>query len=269
GLHFDDLRKLLHVLDRLVDAGNTVIVIEHNLDVVRCADWVIDLGPEGGAAGGRVVASGTPETVARCAEGHTGTFSLRKGGGLVDAPGGMAGRDERRLPLLSHLPAFLSGSVSSSGGSDAGGGLISVVAQGGQIDVAQLVDLSGGEFDGGELDLIASGDVIVRQDINVNGGGLSGSGGTVFIAAGGTATVLGNIDGTAAGSSSEGGGDGADVEIDGDQDVVVNGQVDVTCGFPDGSGGPVSSTVGGNVTPKPKITLLGAGGGARGGGRGA
>src|SRR5262249_41139623 len=88
---------------------------------------------------------------------------------------------------------FLSGAVSSNGGSDAGGGLISVVAQGGKIDVGQLVDLSGGEFDGGELDLIASGDVIVRQDINVNGGGLSGSGGTVFIAAGGTATVLGNI----------------------------------------------------------------------------
>ncbi|HEV7731077.1 MAG TPA: excinuclease ABC subunit A, partial [Candidatus Binatia bacterium] len=74
GLHFDDLRKLLHVLDRLVDAGNTVIVIEHHLDVIRCADWVIDLGPEGGAGGGRIVAAGTPETVARCRESHTGRF---------------------------------------------------------------------------------------------------------------------------------------------------------------------------------------------------
>jgi excinuclease ABC subunit A len=74
GLHFEDLRKLLHVLDRLVDAGNTVVVIEHNLDVIRCADWVIDLGPEGGAAGGRVVVAGTPETVARHPESHTGTF---------------------------------------------------------------------------------------------------------------------------------------------------------------------------------------------------
>ncbi len=74
GLHFDDLRKLLHVLGRLVDAGNTVVVIEHNLDVIRCADWVIDLGPEGGAAGGRVVAVGTPEDVAACHESHTGRF---------------------------------------------------------------------------------------------------------------------------------------------------------------------------------------------------
>src|SRR5262249_58617470 len=127
-------------------------------------------------------------------------------------------------------------------------------AERGNADVAQPVDLSGGEFDGGELDLTASGDVIVRQAINVNGGGLSGSGGTVFISAGGTATVLGNIDGTAAGSSSEGGGDGADVEIDANQDVVVNGPVDVTCGFPDGSGGTFSSPAGGEFPPKPKIT---------------
>src|SRR5262249_43262385 len=74
GLHFDDLRKLLHVLDRLVDAGNTVVVIEHNLDVIRCADWVIDLGPEGGDAGGRVIATGTPETVAECEASYTGRF---------------------------------------------------------------------------------------------------------------------------------------------------------------------------------------------------
>jgi excinuclease ABC subunit A len=74
GLHFDDLRKLLHVLDRLVEAGNTVVVIEHNLDVIRAADWVIDLGPEGGGAGGHVIATGTPEDVARNAESHTGRF---------------------------------------------------------------------------------------------------------------------------------------------------------------------------------------------------
>jgi excinuclease ABC subunit A len=74
GLHFDDLRKLLHVLDRLVAAGNTVVVIEHHLDVIRSADWVIDLGPEGGDAGGYVVATGTPEEVARVPESHTGRF---------------------------------------------------------------------------------------------------------------------------------------------------------------------------------------------------
>ncbi len=77
GLHFDDLKKLLAVLDRLVEAGNTVVVIEHNLDVIRCADWVIDLGPEGGDAGGRVVATGTPEEVSKCKESHTGRYLRR------------------------------------------------------------------------------------------------------------------------------------------------------------------------------------------------
>ena len=74
GLHFEDLKKLLAVLDRLVESGNTVIVIEHNLDVIRCADWVIDLGPEGGGGGGRLVAVGTPEEVAKCKASHTGRF---------------------------------------------------------------------------------------------------------------------------------------------------------------------------------------------------
>jgi excinuclease ABC subunit A len=74
GLHFEDIRKLLGVLTRLVDAGNTVIVIEHNLDVIKTADWVIDLGPEGGAGGGDVVATGPPEKVARVEESYTGQF---------------------------------------------------------------------------------------------------------------------------------------------------------------------------------------------------
>ncbi|HEV8266506.1 MAG TPA: excinuclease ABC subunit UvrA [Gemmatimonadales bacterium] len=77
GLHFEDVRLLLEVLHRLVDKGNTVVVIEHNLDVVKTADWVIDLGPEGGDAGGRVVAAGAPEAVARTKGSHTGQF-LRK-----------------------------------------------------------------------------------------------------------------------------------------------------------------------------------------------
>ncbi len=77
GLHFEDVRLLLDVLHRLVDKGNTVVVIEHNLDVVKTADWVIDLGPEGGDAGGRVMAAGTPETVARTKGSHTGQY-LRK-----------------------------------------------------------------------------------------------------------------------------------------------------------------------------------------------
>jgi len=72
GLHFEDVKRLLHVLDRLVEAGNTVLVIEHNLDVIKCADWVVDLGPEGGDEGGRVIAEGTPEEVARVRESFTG-----------------------------------------------------------------------------------------------------------------------------------------------------------------------------------------------------
>jgi len=72
GLHFDDIRKLLDVLNRLVDLGNTVLVVEHNMDVIKTADWVIDLGPEAGDAGGHLVAQGTPEQVAQVAESHTG-----------------------------------------------------------------------------------------------------------------------------------------------------------------------------------------------------
>jgi excinuclease ABC subunit A len=74
GLHFDDVRRLLHVLDRLVAAGNTVLVIEHNLDVIKTADYIIDLGPEGGAAGGDVIAAGTPEEVAKVTRSYTGQF---------------------------------------------------------------------------------------------------------------------------------------------------------------------------------------------------
>jgi excinuclease ABC subunit A len=77
GLHFDDILKLLGVLRSLTEKGNTVIVIEHNLEVIRTADWVIDLGPEGGEGGGRVIAQGTPEDVARTRGSHTGEFLKR------------------------------------------------------------------------------------------------------------------------------------------------------------------------------------------------
>jgi len=72
GLHFDDVRVLLQVFQRLVDAGHSVLVIEHNLDVIKCADWVIDLGPEAGDRGGQIVATGTPEDVASTKESFTG-----------------------------------------------------------------------------------------------------------------------------------------------------------------------------------------------------
>jgi excinuclease ABC subunit A len=74
GLHFDDVRRLLTVLARLVDQGNTVLVIEHNLDVIKTADWIIDLGPEGGGGGGRVVAEGSPESVSNVKESYTGKY---------------------------------------------------------------------------------------------------------------------------------------------------------------------------------------------------
>ena len=74
GLHFDDIKKLLGVLQALVDAGNSVVVIEHNLDVLKTADWIIDLGPEGGPGGGQVIATGTPEEVAKVKGSHTGRF---------------------------------------------------------------------------------------------------------------------------------------------------------------------------------------------------
>jgi excinuclease ABC subunit A len=74
GLHFEDIRKLMGVFHRLADAGATLIVIEHNLDVLKGADWIIDLGPEGGDAGGTIVASGTPEDVARVEASHTGRY---------------------------------------------------------------------------------------------------------------------------------------------------------------------------------------------------
>src|SRR5688500_3106885 len=86
GLHFHDVKLLLEVLYRLRDAGNTVVVIEHNLDVIKTADWVIDLGPEGGDAGGRIVAAGTPEEISRAKESHTGRY-------LAHALG--AGRNQR------------------------------------------------------------------------------------------------------------------------------------------------------------------------------
>jgi excinuclease ABC subunit A len=74
GLHFEDVRKLLEVLHELVDTGNTVVVIEHNLEVIKTADWIIDLGPEGGDGGGYIVATGTPEDVAASEDSHTGRY---------------------------------------------------------------------------------------------------------------------------------------------------------------------------------------------------
>jgi excinuclease ABC subunit A len=77
GLHFHDIEQLLAVLQRLRDEGNTIVVIEHNLDVIKTADWVIDLGPEGGDGGGQLVAAGTPEDVAKVAASHTGRYLAR------------------------------------------------------------------------------------------------------------------------------------------------------------------------------------------------
>src|SRR6201999_3657524 len=82
GLHFEDVRKLLEVLHTLVDQGNTIVVIEHNLEVIKTADWIVDLGPEGGNKGGEIVAEGTPEDIAANPESHTGRFLAP----LLDVP---------------------------------------------------------------------------------------------------------------------------------------------------------------------------------------
>jgi len=74
GLHMADVKKLLQVLERLVESGNTVVIIEHNLDVIKTADYVLDLGPEGGDAGGTLLCAGTPENIAACKESYTGQF---------------------------------------------------------------------------------------------------------------------------------------------------------------------------------------------------
>ena len=85
GLHFDDIATLLGALRRLIDEGHSLVVIEHNLDVVRAADWVIDLGPEGGGAGGHLVFSGTPSELTRCPRSHTGAALAAAKNTLADA----------------------------------------------------------------------------------------------------------------------------------------------------------------------------------------
>ena len=77
GLHIDDVSRLVEILQRLVDAGSTVVVIEHNLDMIKCADYIIDLGPEGGDKGGTLIVQGTPEKVAKCEESYTGKYLKR------------------------------------------------------------------------------------------------------------------------------------------------------------------------------------------------
>jgi len=97
GLHFDDVRKLLEVLNRLADAGHTLIVIEHNLDVIKCADWIIDLGPEGGERGGEVLAAGTPEKVAQNAASATGFYLQRMLSQAPPANLSKAGKKDRNI----------------------------------------------------------------------------------------------------------------------------------------------------------------------------
>jgi excinuclease ABC subunit A len=96
GLHFEDIKKLLGVLQGLVDKGNTVLVIEHNLDVIKSADWIIDMGPEGGSGGGRVIAEGTPEQVVRVSASHTGRFLAPVLSGHAHLP--LPSRPSRRAP---------------------------------------------------------------------------------------------------------------------------------------------------------------------------
>ncbi|MDD4932657.1 MAG: excinuclease ABC subunit UvrA [Methylacidiphilaceae bacterium] len=103
GLHADDLPALLRLFQRIVDQGNTLVVVEHNLDLIRCADWVIELGPEGGADGGKVVAEGTPEAIASHPTSHTGRFLRQRLGGDAKRPGRL--RKRPASPPLATAPA--------------------------------------------------------------------------------------------------------------------------------------------------------------------
>ncbi|HOX28942.1 MAG TPA: excinuclease ABC subunit A, partial [bacterium] len=96
GLHFSDVQKLLNIIDKLVERGNTVVVIEHNLDVIKCADWLIDLGPEGGEQGGRVIAQGPPDLLMAAKESYTGAALKKMSDGRPPA-----GRKPRRGKKLS------------------------------------------------------------------------------------------------------------------------------------------------------------------------
>ena len=98
GLHFDDVRTLMEVLQELVDAGNTIVVIEHNLDVIKVADWIIDMGPDGGDGGGELVAVGTPEDVAKNKKSHTGRF-------LVETFKRQEERRQRQAKRVKSAPA--------------------------------------------------------------------------------------------------------------------------------------------------------------------
>ena len=106
GLHFEDTRKLLDVLNKLVEQGNTVVVIEHNLDVIKAADFVIDLGPEGGEAGGQVVAQGTPEELARIPHSSTGWFLAEALGRPHTDGESRPGRRGRLRPVVGLLHSY-------------------------------------------------------------------------------------------------------------------------------------------------------------------
>jgi len=206
----------------------------------------------------------TKSRIDMSAELIAGSITLNAAGGITVAGDIIsAGRDQDADGGLILLDAMagdvtVTGALSAPGGSLAGGGSVFVMATG-NIDLGQIVDLSGGDFGGGDLEADASGNVIVRQDVLAGGGGFSGDGGSLSIDAGGTATVLGTFEGEAAGDSEDGGGSGGDVEIVADGDVVVNGQMQLTGGFPDGEGGTFFVQSGGSFRHTAAITLLGNG----------
>jgi ABC-type glutathione transport system ATPase component len=108
GLHFDDVRVLLRVFQRLVDEGHSVLVIEHNLEVIKCADWIIDLGPDAGDQGGQIVATGTPGEIVQCEESHTGR-ALREVWGNAESTGRLSGECQainRSKPEGNECPTF-------------------------------------------------------------------------------------------------------------------------------------------------------------------
>lgn len=150
------------------------------------------------------------------------------------------------------------GFLEVKGGGAADGGFIALVAGDG-IDVAQVLNASGGDFGGGGLELTAGGDIVTHDKLDVRGGGISGDGGSVFIDAAGSVSVLGAVSGPAAGDADEGGGTGADLDITAQQAITLAGTITITGALPDGEGGSVALEAGTNVTQTAPIIATGNG----------
>ncbi len=152
----------------------------------------------------------------------------------------------------------VTGFLEVKGGGDADGGFITLDA-GGDVDVAQILNASGGDFGGGALELTAAGDIVTREKLDVRGGGISGDGGSITMRAAGSVSILGAVNGPAAGDADEGGGTGADLDVGAQQSITLAGTVTITGALPDGEGGAVTLEAGTDVVQTGAIVATGNG----------